>query len=221
MSKGLELTNMTAFDTSSSFERALAASIGEVKGKECVRRLLGRYGSVASIMSGSIDDICKFGKINVNTALLIKLIGYVNSRRVTDAFEMNKAYTEIELREYLAALFLGASVETVYALFLDDANRIIGVEHISEGTINTSDIVPRKLLELAKKKNSKRLIVAHNHPNGRAVPSKDDVMTTGRLVNVFGTVGVRIAGHYIVADGEVARIESEMLYNPDYNGDTF
>ena len=43
-------------------------------------------------------------------------------------------------------------------------------------------------------------------------------MTTGRLFNMFATVGVRLCAHYIVADGEVGRIETDMLYDPDYKG---
>ena len=99
---------------------------------------------------------------------------------------------------------------------LDDEDRIIAVEHISDGTVNSSDILPRKVLECAKRRKSTRIILAHNHPKGTSKPSKEDVMTTGRLMNVFGTVGVKLVAHYVVADGEIERIEKEILYNPDY-----
>lgn len=208
---------MIRFDTGSSFEKALAYTLGEEKSRECVGRLLKRYGSLCTVFSETIEEICRVGEINTNTALLIKLIAYVNSRRVSEKFELGREHTELELREFLSALFLGASVETVYAILLDDANRVVAVEHISDGTVNASDIVPRKILEFAKKKKSSKVILAHNHPKGNASASKEDLMTTGKLMSVFGTVGVRLCAHYIVADGEVYRIESEMLYNPNYN----
>ena len=221
MAKNLELKNMVAFDERCALEKILSYSIGDEKSRECVDRLLENYGSLATVFSEREEELCRVGNINMNTALLIKLVAYVNSRRVTSSLEMKRAYTELELREYLCAIFLGLSVETVYALMLDDEDRIIAVEHISDGTVNSSDILPRKVLECAKRRKSTRIILAHNHPKGTSKPSKEDVMTTGRLMNVFGTVGVKLVAHYVVADGEIERIEKEILYNPDYGREGF
>ena len=109
-------------------------------------------------------------------------------------------------------------METVYAILLDDSGRLISAEHISEGTVNSSDIIPRRILEIAKKKKSRRIILAHNHPTGSKTPSKDDIMTTGRLFTLLASVGVKLVSHYVVADGEIGRIETDMLYDPDYRG---
>lgn len=218
MNKGAGLPEMLSLDMRSSLERVLAFSIGEEKSRECVERLLARYGSFATVFSEKEDDISRVGGVNMSTALLIKLIAYTHARRVKERFELGREHTELELREYICALFLGLSVETVYAIFLDAAGRVICSEQISEGTVNTSDVVPRKILEFANKKKSNRIILAHNHPKGSKTPSKDDVMTTGRLYNLFLGVGIRLQAHYIVADGEIERIEPDMLYNPDYSG---
>ena len=221
MESKLELNENMHSDDISSFEKMLAYNLGEQRGRECVGRLLERYGSLCTVFSETVEEICRVGEINTNTALLIKLIAYVNSRRVTEKFEFGKKYSELELREFISAVFLGASVEMVYLILLDDANRVISVEHISDGTINASDIVPRKILEFVKKKKSSRVILAHNHPKGKATPSKEDLMTTGRLINILGTAGVHLCAHYIVADGEINRIEAEMLYNPNSHLDGF
>ena len=216
MCKEFELPNMPLFDTRSALEKALAYSIGEEKSRECIDRLLDRYGSFATAFSEDAEELCRFIGINMNTALLIKLVAYVNSRRVTDELKMGVAHTEIELHEFLSALFLGTSVETVYLLLLDSADKIVGVEYVSDGTVNSSDIVPRKVLEHAKRRKCSRVILAHNHPKGRPTPSKDDVMATGRLVGVLGSAGIKLVAHYIVADGEVERIKAEMLYDSKY-----
>lgn len=217
MKNKLGLPEMITFDARSSFEKLLAYSIGDEKAKECCSRLLERYGSISTVFSESEEEICRVGGVNMNTALLIKLIAYVNSRRVTDGFEFGRVHTELEMREFIAALFLGVSVETVYAILLDEDDGVISAEYISDGTVNASDILPRKILEYAKKKKAKQVILAHNHPKGKASPSKDDMMTTGRLVNIFAGVGITLRAHYIVADGDVGRIEADMLYNPQYH----
>lgn len=207
MKTKLELPDMLTLDTRSAFERALSVSLGDEKAKECAERLLTRYGSLATVLSATEEEIAEVGCVSMNTALLVKLIGYVNSRRVTDKFELGRTHDELELREYLAALFLGASVETIYVLLFDAKGRTVAVEHVSYGTVNASDVVPRKVLELAKKKNATSVVLAHNHPKGSATASADDIVTTGRLAGVFASVGVRLLAHYIVADGEIARID--------------
>jgi DNA repair protein RadC len=218
MNKKLELPEMLTlnFDTPSAFEKLLAFSIGEQKSKESVGRLLNRYGSLATIFSESEEEICRVGCVNMNTALLIKLIAYVNARKVTEKFEYGKIHTELELREFIGALFLGSSVESVYVILLDKDGRTIATEHISDGTVSTSDVTPRKILEFARKRKATQVIIAHNHPKGTPTPSKDDIMTTGRLFNLFSGVGITLRSHYVVADGVVGRIESDNLYNPDY-----
>ena len=198
----------------SSFERVLASCIGEEKSREACERLLARYGSFSTVFSADEEELCRTADISESAALLIKLVAYLNARRVTDSFVFGIEHNELELRRYIAALFLGASVETVYVILLDDGNRVIATEHISDGTVNASDILPRKILECAKRKRCSRIIIAHNHPKGSTTPSKNDIMTTGRLFNMFATVGVRLCAHYIVADGEVGRIDSDMLYDP-------
>ena len=148
----------------SSFERALAYSIGEEKSRETTERLLDRFGSFATVFSADEEELCRVGGINMNTALMIKLMAYLNARRIIDRFALVEDHNELELREYIGALFLGLSVETVYVLLLDDKDRVIHSELINEGTVNTSDIVPRKILECARRKKSKKIILAHNHP---------------------------------------------------------
>ena len=198
----------------SAFERALAYCVGEEKAAETTDRLLSSYGSASTLFSARSEELCYVGDLNRNAVLLVKLMAYINARRVTDAFTFGEEHTELELRDYIAALFLGASVEEVYAILLDESNRVIFTEHISEGTVNASDVVPRKILECLRRRGARRVILAHNHPKGNAEASGDDLSVTGKLHTLFASVGVRLVAHYIVADGDVVRIDTDELTDP-------
>lgn len=200
--------------TGCSFERALAYAIGEEKAAASTDRLLTSYGSISTVFSARPEELCYVGDLNRNAVLLVKLMAYLNARRVTDSFTFCTEHTELELRDYIAALFLGSSVETVYALLLDEQNRVIFTEHISDGTVSSSDVVPRKILECLRRRGAKRVILAHNHPKGNAEASGDDLSTTGKLYVLFASVGVRLVAHYIVADGDVVRLDADELCNP-------
>lgn len=208
----------TVSDGIGSLEMILAYSVGEAKSRECVDKLLRRYGSFSTVCAASEEEICHIGGVNKSTALLIKLTAYLHSRRITEHFTFGAEHTELELREYITALFCGISVETVYVLLFDDKGMVVHTEFLGEGTVSTSDIVPRKILECANRKHSKRVVLAHNHPKGSTAPSKDDIMTTGRLFSILASVGVCLQAHYIVADGEIGKIDTDMLYDSKFMG---
>jgi len=190
----------------------LAVTLGETRACEAAEALLARYGTLGTILSETEEELCNCGKFNTSTAILIKLLGYLNSRRVTDSFELGRSYGEVEMREYVRALFYGISVETVYMILLDDKDRVIGCEYMGEGTVNASDVYPRKLLECAVKKKAKSVILAHNHPKGMPEPSKEDISTTKRLCGIFATARIRLLSHYIVADGETGKIDAGIFF---------
>ena len=46
------------------------------------------------------------------------------------------------------------------------------------------------------------VILAHNHPSGVALPSRDDYAATDRAKAALAVVGVALTDHIIVADGD-------------------
>ena len=45
-------------------------------------------------------------------------------------------------------------------------------------------------------------IIAHNHPDGIALPSREDEVFTRALLNALETVGIRLEDHIIVAEDD-------------------
>ena len=60
----------------------------------------------------------------------------------------------------------------------------------------------RKVMENAILTSASAVILAHNHPSGIALPSEDDYTTTDRVKKALQTIGVQLADHIIVADGD-------------------
>ena len=46
------------------------------------------------------------------------------------------------------------------------------------------------------------VILSHNHPSGIALPSHEDYAVTDRVKTALATIGVTLADHIIVADGD-------------------
>jgi len=48
--------------------------------------------------------------------------------------------------------------------------------------------------------NAASIIVGHNHPSGKAEPSREDIEVTKRLVEAGKIIGIEVLDHIIVGD---------------------
>ncbi len=185
----------------------LTASQSSESAVRSAEKLMSEYGKLATVMAENEDALCSVADFGINQALLIKLAAYVNSRRITDEYRVGVIYTEPELITYITALFLGLSVETVYAVMLDKNGALLNTECMGEGTVVASDIYPRRLLESAVRHRASKIILAHNHPKGTASPSSEDVSTTKQLEKILLSSDIELIRHYVVADGDIERVQ--------------
>lgn len=68
----------------------------------------------------------------------------------------------------------------------------------SIGALNYSTAHPRELLKASILSNAANIILFHNHPSSRLVPSKEDIQLTDRLLKVCELVGIPLLDHIIV-----------------------
>ncbi|WP_049399716.1 MULTISPECIES: JAB domain-containing protein [Stenotrophomonas] len=82
--------------------------------------------------------------------------------------------------------------------FLDAQHRLLAVERLFSGTIDGANVHPRIVLQRALALNAGAVILAHNHPSGKADPSTADRAITTRLQEALGLVDIRLLDHFIV-----------------------
>ena len=189
--------------------RYLSFSVPETDAERMARSLAEKYGSLSYLASSSVNGIMSTDSVTKSAALSLKLLSYAYSRSITDAFTVGKKHTEKEITEFLSAAFIGLSLETVYAVFFDRSDRVIAVECLGEGTVNSSDVYPRRIVERSLLNGAYGVILAHNHPKGRTEPSESDLTSTSYLKYVLSTSGIRLIGHYLVNETECCKIEIE------------
>ena len=97
------------------------------------------------------------------------------------------------------ARYLGVTEETVLLLLLDNKFGLIDCVKVHEGSVNSSAITMRKLIETALFKRASMVVLAHNHPSGVALPSSDDLFTTQQVKRAFDLVEIGMLAHIIVA----------------------
>lgn len=187
--------------------KVLSIAYSERDARELADKLLKRFGSVDAILAQDMKRLEGTYNITPKAATMLTLLGAISSRRITDEYELGAKLDYREIENYLVGLFLGVPVETVYAIFVDKNDIVVGIEFICEGIVNSSAIYPRKVLELALRARAKGVIIAHNHPDGKAVASNDDVATTSRLAYVLHNSSISLLRHYVVSGRNIDVVE--------------
>jgi DNA repair protein RadC len=88
--------------------------------------------------------------------------------------------------------------EHFVALYLNQANKIIGYYHHSTGTINSTPVDIEIVSAVALKTLAKAVIISHNHPSGNLKPSEADKQLTRRLKDALKLFDIALLDHIIV-----------------------
>jgi len=102
----------------------------------------------------------------------------------------------------LADHFRHVAGERIAVLHLGPERRVLGCD---ESAVTPGDSAPlpiRDILAAALKRDSRGLILAHNHPGGDPRPSAADVAATRSLARAAASLGIRLHDHLIFAGGD-------------------
>ena len=101
--------------------------------------------------------------------------------------------------------------EITKILILNNKNEILKIKDISTGGPNYTFIQPKEVLVDNIKMGAPKLILAHNHPSGDSSPSKQDIETTEKILDLSEKLGIQLLDHIVIGDGKYTSIISEML----------
>jgi DNA repair protein RadC len=176
-------------------------------------RLLDTFGSLASVLDSTRQDLMDMGGISENTSILFQLLKDLSWKKaVAQASEKKQLLSTIDFGGYLVPRFQDKKEELVYLLGLDAMNRVVGCYQLFSGTVNTVSFSSRKVVEAALNMKATGVVLAHNHPSGIALPSPEDVQTTRTLSNVLQVMDITLLDHIVVANGDfVSMAESGIL----------
>ena len=89
--------------------------------------------------------------------------------------------------------------EECMVIYLNHASRIIGAQKLSRGGINATIVDIRIILATALKSLSTAIIIAHNHPSGKLVPSDGDKNMTKQLGEACKLMELTLLDHLIIS----------------------
>ena len=84
-------------------------------------------------------------------------------------------------------------------LLLNRANEVLGIYPLSKGGITGTLVDSRLIFAVALKCNATGIIICHNHPSGKLLPSEADITLTKSIGKCAELLGVSLLDHLIIS----------------------
>ena len=199
---------LTNFEDHNVLELLLFYSIPRSDTNEIAHELLNKFGSLHGVFEAGMEDLMSVNGISRHSAVLIKMIPELfvvyGRDKVRDIQKINSSD---DAKQFFIPRFYGKVREEVQLVLLDDKMNIIKWVKIYEGSVNSANVPIRKIFEIAIENRATNVIIAHNHPTGLILPSKDDLRATAKVREALALVDVKLLDHVIVSDNEAASLK--------------
>jgi DNA repair protein RadC len=169
--------------------------------KQAAKDALKKFKSLRGVLEAPSAELQQINGIGAHSAFGIKLVQEV-AREFLKAKMMEKPFyrSSREVFDYLYHAMRGLKKEVFKVLYLTSQNQIINTEDLSEGTVNSSAVSTREVIEGALRNNAAALIFVHNHPSGITDPSTADKGVTRELVYAGRIMHIKVLDHIIIGD---------------------
>ena len=166
---------------------------------EIAHNMLEKFGTLHNLFEADVDTLMQTLDCTENVAVFITLMPAMLNMYYRSKWRAGKLLDDEKIAGSFAIdLFAGQTVEKFYIVCLDKGYRLINTALISTGTVDESAVYPREIIRAALKNNATAIILAHNHPGGSFNPSRNDLETTRRIIEVANPLGISVVDHIIV-----------------------
>jgi DNA repair protein RadC len=166
---------------------------------EVGQQLMQKHGSLQALAQASVDDLKKVRGIGRDKAVTL-VAAFALARKM--AAELQDESPVLDHPENVVRLLraknLVQEVETLQVLLLNTRRRLIRVEKVADGTLDTLLVHPREVFRSAIAANAAAVVLVHNHPSGDPTPSEADIKVTRDLIRAGQLLKIEVLDHVII-----------------------
>jgi len=156
-----------------------------------------------ALLDADLSRFCQANGLGSAKYAQLQAVLEMARRHFKEILQRGNALTSPDItRAYLSAHLRGYSYEVFACLFLDNQHRVIKLDELFRGTIDSASVYPREVAKQALHHNAAAVIFAHNHPSGISEPSQADRQITEKLKQALALFDIRVLDHFIIGDGQ-------------------
>ena len=176
-----------------------AELLSALAGAPAAEQLMRQYRRLTDLSHASFDELQKFKGIGKSKAAAIRSAFVLSQRLSRERYaESPLLDTPERVAELLREENLLYRVENFQVVCLNTRRRLIGVDNLVQGTLDTILVHPREVFASAISKRSSAIILAHNHPSGDPTPSEADIRVTRDLIRAGQLLKIEVLDHIIL-----------------------
>ena len=181
-----------------------------LKGSNVVQvgqNLLQKFGSLNALALASVDELRKIPGIGRDKAATL-VAAFALARRMEQ--ERREESPVLDNPETVARFIRESNrlknVESFQVLLLNTRKKLIRVEEIADGTLDTLLVHPREVFRAAITANAAGIVLVHNHPSGDPTPSDADIKVTRDLIRAGQLLKIEVVDHLIMGRASAQRV---------------
>jgi DNA repair protein RadC len=166
---------------------------------DIARQLLSDFGGVKNLLQAPLLTLsshhgighCKYASLKAAVELGRRCLAH-------PALDGDILNSSIKTRQFIADHLRHHPSEVFACAFLDTQFRLIRFDELFYGSIHEAVVYPREIVRRGVLYNAARIILAHNHPSGIALPSEADKAVTANIKQALTLVDMKLVDHIIV-----------------------
>ncbi|NBB88650.1 MAG: DNA repair protein RadC [Bacteroidetes bacterium] len=157
-------------------------------------------GNLAELSRLNLADFTRFKGVGPAKAITLSAAMELARRREIATFAVKpQIKSSTDVVKVVGPILRDLHREEFWVLFLNQANRVVAQECISQGGISGTVVDARIIFKKAIQHNVSAIILAHNHPSGNNKPSDADINITQKAIKGGKLLDIRILDHVIIA----------------------
>jgi DNA repair protein RadC len=186
-----------------------------IQGQNAVQmgqHLINKANGLTGLYRMSFEEICQ-----------VKGVGAAKAAQLMAALELGRRYSVAQKGERpaihspkdAADLVMyemsGFVQENLWVLLLDTRNRLVDIDRLYQGSLNSSTVRVAEVFKKAILVSAAGIIITHNHPSGDPTPSPEDIALTRTLVETGKMLDIQVLDHLVIGGNSFVSLKEKRL----------
>jgi len=177
----------------------LRTGLKGVSAIQVAEQLLQKFGTLDNLSRAGLPDLRQIKGVGRDKAIALKS-AFTLARRM--AAELREEGPTLDNPDIIADLLREQNrayeVEHFQVLLLNTRRKLIRVDQVSQGTLDTILVHPREVFKSAVAASASAIVLVHNHPSGDPTPSEADIKVTRDLIRAGHVLKIEVLDHIIL-----------------------
>ena len=176
------------------------------------QRILNDLGGLIGLHRASFEEVCQQRGLGAAKAAQIKAAIELGRRLTRENPEEKAAIgNPKDAADLIQYEMSGLSQEHLWVLNLDTRNKVLNIDKVYVGSVNSSMVRVGELFRGAIQRNATSIILAHNHPSGDPSPSPEDIALTRAVVQAGKLLDIQVLDHLVIGVAQWVSLKEKGL----------